>query len=480
MTLHPQSMPSTPYATALAHYTHRREWRWEFKAHCTSASNTGCRFGCFVLPDPTIIDGITSEMVWSAITNGLGALIDSVGVSSKTKTMSVQSATNILSNALPGPGESHLGYAIGTLILYLLDTPIGITTTDKVRLVVLCRCQYTPHNPVPGFGLFESKILQSPRIPPGPPDWQMLVSYAFVDKDNDPPMSDFNTTSGSQYIGWIQSHTGNIPLAGGYYFIFAGAGGTAPVINENVGTTGRKSNVTIKGNPCSGRVYICNSDFPPWQNNRGVMLTPRYFATIKGFFTHHVYMVGFVSETQASNQVDGAFTLIPPGAELCIRYNQSPFWSNFHPQTSTKELQLNFHTAYTSKYSAEIYRTTVPVSAASYMYDQNDGPSTSGTQEQLAAAALEPSAPPYDSDWDEESEEEEEAKVPLPSDRPYGGLTPDELAEAYARAVQLVDDLEEETRNRAQTHSVDQSTQATGSWWDLLKTAITRRRKYMA
>lgn len=470
-------MPSTPYSTALAHYTHRREEAWEFKAHCTSAANTGTRLGCFVLPDPTIVDGITPEMVWSAITNGLGALIDSVGLSSRSRTMTVRSATNILSNALPGPGESHLGYACGTLILYLLDPPMGITTNDRVRLVVLCRCRYTPYNPVPGFGLFESKILQSPKVPPGPPDWQMVVKYAYSDVGNDPSMMGFTANSSKKYAAWCVSHTGNIPLAGGYYFIFAGVGGTAPTLDQVISGS-EYSNVTIKGNPCSGRVYVCNSDFPPWQNNRGTNLTPKYFATIRGPFTHHVYMVGFLSETYAANQVDGAFTLIPGGAELAIRYNQQPYWSQFHPQSSSGQLNLDFHTVYTSKYSADVYRSTTPVSG--YALFSAEQPTTSGTDQQLAAAALEPSAPPYDSDWDSESEEEQE-KVPLPAERPYSVMTEDELATAYARAVQIVDDLEEEARRRETPQAPrDASTQATGSWWDLLKAALTRRRQHMA
>nr|QUS52806.1 hypothetical protein 3 [Mute swan feces associated tombus-like virus 6] len=489
ITLHPQALPTTPYATALAHHTHRREAAWEIKVHCTSATNTGTRLGCFVLPDPTIIDGITPEMVWAAITNGLGAEINSVGITTRSRAMRVKTATNILSNALPGPGESHLGYASGTLILYLLDAPIGLTDSDKVRVVTLLRCLLTPHNAVPGFGLWESQVLSAPKHHPGPPDWTMTVTFAFSNQNNDPPMSSFQGTTSDNYASWSVKHVGNLPLAGGYYFVFAGVGGTAPTISAPINGGSEKSNVTIRGNPCSGRVYVSNSDFPLWQNNRGMGFSPKYFATIKGFFTHHVYMVGFVTQAQAANQADGAFTLIPGGAELCVRYAEQPRWSQFHPPNSTKQFEISFWSAYTSRYSADIYHTSEPVSGYStattstttYSMAQTDGPSTSGTPQQLSAAALQPTAPPYESEWESSDEEDEdEVKQALPAGRPYGSLTPDELAVAYQQALQVVDDLEEETRVRSQPSTSEQATQASGSWWELLKAALTKRRQHMA
>lgn len=475
--MHPQTLPLTPYATACAHYTHRREQRWEIRAHCTSATTTGTRFGIMVLPDPTTVETIAPEMMWSAIENGLGAAVNSSGISSRSRTFSVRTATNILSNAFPGPGESHLGFAAGTLLIYLLDTPMGLGTDNKVQLVVLLRCELEPINKVPGFGVYESQMLHAPRHQPGPPEWAIKVSFNFSDLDNNPPMMGMNSSS-TPYLDWAVYHTGNIPLAGGYYFVFANAGSNAPVISSTYG--GKKSNVTIEGQPRSGAVYVTDVDFPPWRTNRNTQITPRFFACIRGWVSQRVYMVGFVAQQQAANQVDARFTMIPANAELCIRYYEKPNWGDFHPPTTTNQLDVKFWRVYTSTYVAEIYRGTSPITEALSVYDM---PGTSGAPQQLAAAALTPSAPPMDSDWDETEDEEEQeeadTKPALPMGRPYAHHTTEELAQLYAQALQVVEDLEAETEARDLPERSDHATQASGSWWDLLKSRLLQRRKYL-
>nr|QUS52797.1 hypothetical protein 3 [Mute swan feces associated tombus-like virus 6] len=471
VSLHPQTLHSTPYAAALAHHTHRRELAWEMRAHCTSATTTGVRFGFMVLPDPSPAEGLTTEMMWSAIENGMGVMVSSAGLGTRQQTFRVRSATPLLSNAMPAATESHLGYAAGVMIIYLLDAPMGLQDGNSVQAVFLLRCLLKPENPVPGFALLESNYLNHPRHQPGPPDWQLAISYASSYGTKFMDGSDSNTTS------WITYHTGNIPLAGGYYWSFAGVGGDHPTASATV--DGKTNKVLVRGQPKYGCVYMCSADFPPWRTNRNTQIAPRFFAVTRGWLSGKVYMIGFVTQTQAANQVDGKFTMIPPQAELCIRYNSKPVWSEFHPQTSNDQCDLSFWSVYTSSSTGDIYKTSTPV-AGSYS---------------LSAMALESPEeyfppPPSAPDWSEEEEDPEEGTseqarqslYPTLPSSPYAGFTEEELAEQYARAVQLVSDLEDEhQRRQPQPERQTQATQAgrSGSIWDLLKSSILGRRKYL-
>lgn len=470
VTLHPQTLPSTPYSAVLAHCTHRRELAWEMRAHCTSATTTGVRFGFMVLPDPSPAEGMTSEMMWSAIENRMGVMISSAGLGSRQQTFRVQSATPLLSNALPAASESHLGYASGTMIIYLLDAPMGLQDGNTVQAVFLLRCLLQPINPVPGFALMESDYLQHPRHQPGPPDWQMTISYA---SNYNQEFMDGSGSTGT--AAWAIYHTGNIPLAGGWYFKFAGAGGSAPVFGTNVESKTNK--VTIKGQPRYGYVYMCGQDFPPWRTNRNLQITPRFFAVTRGWISGTVYMIGFVTQTQAANQVDGKFTLIPPNAELCIRYNTKPTWEEFHPQTSNDQCSLSFWSVYVSPTTGDIYKTSTPVSEP-YALE------TRITPEQ---ADFLPPPPPTAPDWDDSDSDPGEGpstavRYPTLPTSPYAGFSEEELAEQYARAVQLVNDLEEEHERRLprpERATESTQTQGRGSLWDLLKASILGRRKHL-
>lgn len=419
-----------------------------------------------VLPDPNMVESVAAEMVWSACENGMGLMINNTGLSSRSQSFTVRSATRVLSNANPASGESHLGFSGGTGILYLLERPHGITETEKVNVVVLCRCLLECRNPIPGFALRESGILHPPRIPPGPASWRITVSYT---SGNDGGKSKMN--SGGQY--WVVSHTGNVPLAGGWYFCFHGVGGTMPVAN-----TGSQQWVTIKGDPEWGKVYVCNLPFPTWQNNRSQNIAPIYFAVAHGGISGKVYMIGFVSETQAANQVENRWTSIPGGAELCVRYRTEPTWANFHPQTSSNQLDLDFWPVYTSGSVRSIYSNGTPLSRST-------------EPRELHSLAELYSDPETDDEFDDASEAPcgcqgacncQQDYTPSAPPQPYTTFTEEELADQYARACQLVEDLDQEyERRQALTQPLPVAVPTRHrSWWDMLKASLQQRRKHLA
>lgn len=476
LTLHPQTLPLTPYATECANYTHRIEHRWQVKAYCTAALTTGTRVGFMVLPDPTMVESVEADMVWSACENGMGLFINSTGLSSRNQSFTVRSATRVLSNSNPAAGESHLGYSGGTGILYLLEKPHGIGDTERVNVTVLTRCLLEVKNPIPGFALRESGVLAPKRLPPGPAAWKLTVSYT---QQNDGGKSKMN--SGGQK--WAVYHTGNIPLAGGWYFCFHNVGKTMPVAAPS-----SQQYAAITGDPEWGRVYVADQPFPTWQNNRRQNIAPTHFAVAHGGISGYVYMIGFISETQAANQVENRWTSIPGGAELCIRYAAEPTWANFHAQTSSSQLDINFWPVYTSGSVRSIYSNGSPLSRA--------GAATYALEEPRQLHSMEELVEGGDDTEFETTDDEDypdapacacqgacSCSTPSAPQLPYSQFTPDELAEQYARACQLVEDLEEEY-SRRETQPTLPLPQAVPtrhrSWWDMLKAGITARRKHLA
>nr|QIS87953.1 MAG: RNA-dependent RNA polymerase [Somov virus] len=311
--LHPLAMPNTPYAAKCQNCTHRVERRWSFRIYVTTAATTGCRVGCLALPDTNYIQGtISSAMVWGAIANNRGTMVDSSGNMAKTSTFGISGSTRALSNSDPPDNHNMMGYANAILIVFLLNPPIAITSTTTLSCTILGKCDVMCLNRLPGYLASQAPMFQ-PTVGDqgGPPDWMLVIDQAYY------PNSVLGT--------WSTSHTGDAWLAGGFYFVFYKSGEHAP--NE------------VRGEPRIGSVYTTDAKLPPWETNNNMFAAPIYFA----IFRHpsgYDYLVGFTNIDWAGAQASGNTGMVPSGAELCIKYRTQPKWGdmftgNLIPLTGT-------------------------------------------------------------------------------------------------------------------------------------------------
>nr|QUS52791.1 hypothetical protein 3 [Mute swan feces associated tombus-like virus 5] len=515
--LSPQTLLGTPYATRCAHHTHRVEGRWELRAYTTCALTTRARFAIIILPDPDYSTSITEDMAWSAVSNGMGTMVSTAQQTSTSRTFRVQTATNRYSNALPAANASTLGYAAGVMIIYTLQPPIGTETGNYVSLKVMMRCEVKPVNPVPGFGLWESGLLTHPTHPDKAPDWTLGIRPQYINK-----VSKFMyQTGGAGWVDWCVSHVGNIPLAGGIYMIIpVGTDGRRPQFGQtdnNNAFPGKSSVAEIYDNIKYGCTYVTNVGMPPWENNRRVRVPPKYFACIKGGISGLIYLVGFTTPEQAENQVEGRYTHIPAGAELALRYSDTPIWTDCFPTASVPstgtdasggstatDVHIGFWAVYTSPYSGSIYSENFsrPRMATGFQLDVPQGRSARANIVELDDDPMEgPSGvsrtpnytppPPTAPDWSSDSSEDGDQDC-CP-EHMYGGvlehdprtLSDGELAEQYAAALQAVELLEQEAERRRPTEPAASATPvaehayARGSLWCLLRAALTRRRRHL-
>lgn len=519
-------MAGTPYAARCAHHTHRHEAGWQLRAYTTTALTTRCRCAVLVFPDPDYNSNITMDLAWNAVTNGMGMMISTTSQETQSRPFHVRTATSTYSNTLPAAGTSTLGHAAGVLVIVVLQPPLGTTEAPSVNLRVMARVNLQVLNPIPGFGLWESEVLSHPSHPQTPPDWTLGIRPGFINA-----VSNNMLNPDGAWLSWAISHTGNIPLAGGIYFIFPqGTPGRRPQFqktqNNGDGFGNKDSVATVYGNLESGTVYMCSKGMPPWQNNRSIMLSPKYFAVIRGAITHHVYMIGFLSETDAANQTEARYAAIGAGAELALRYRDPPKWTECFPigvptTTATSgdgsgslqtDVYIDMWAVYRSGYRAAVYTennnrpadvpyaltTTTSVLSTrmtalptgeldvSRATDDDPGEGPSGVGPTPNYTPPPPTAP----DWDSDSSSEDDDCCP---EHMYDGvleqdpqtMTPDELNRRYAMALQAVEELEMEARRRHGDERRDVSTStadhayARGSFWDLLRDALRRRRGFL-
>lgn len=519
MLLHPLTLPGTPYSTACTHYTHRTENAWQMRAVCTGSLNTGARWAALVLPDPDYAENVTTSMAWNATTNGLGMSITAMGVREISRSFNVLTSTTRLSNALPAVKGSTLGYSAGVLVTVLLVPPKGLGSPDTGQDVVNCRifmrCNLALHNPVPGFGIWEQQILQHPTRPERPADWKLEIANKYVGATN---MQANNMYNGTNCVTWCASHRGTIPLAGGYYWTLPiGSNGAPPSIGTSNGSAfGSKttSAATIKGNPKYGAVYMCDPPMPVWENNRSMKIGPRYFAVIHGWASGLYYVVGFLTEQDASNQTEGRWSSIPPGAELALTYNTIPKWTTCFPvapeATSSPEptpvTTISFWSVYTSSNSGSVYTAPKPLNLIE-LDDPGEGTSAAVMQplvvtassaattswpaipEQVAADhdyRVQPTAP----DWSSDSSSEDDDCCPehvhdgqfIPS---IQDLPQEQLSAMYAQALQTISAIEAETDRRDKTgvNPPDRNTVGTDpqnpTIWERLRERLNARRHFL-
>lgn len=351
--LHPIALPYTPYAAACANCTHRRENSWTFRTYITTTSVAGARVGLVALPDPSYNGGMTLEAVWGAIANGRGVMVDSMGNRSKSSAFTIRGSTATLSNANPPQGGNMLGYSAAILLVYCLQAPIGLSSDTELNCTIMARCHMQPINPIPGF-----LHAQSPTFQPTPggdgekPDWMLLFPQPSSVSDK------YGANDSMNDEGWCLSHTGDAWLAGGYYFLFKGAGGIVPTGTGAVVSgdqTSLQSGPNVYGLPRVGSVYTSPNYWNDWTTNNDNFRKPIYFSIFCSPISGSVCLVGFTNFEHAQAQAAGNTGMVPAGAELCISYHNWPTWAQFLPDTL--------------RYTTNVDNTgPIPSSAGNYRY----------------------------------------------------------------------------------------------------------------
>lgn len=285
--LHPTEFPETPYATACSHHTHRTEHYWEFQTQVTTAANTGLRAALVLLPDPRLDPNqLTSNLAWSAILAKQGAMMTSTGQGVTTSRLHAPPTTTLLSNAAPPQGTgSWVGFAMGSVCIYLLDSPIGLTSNSKVTITVLARPHLTVHYPLTGFVAWTTSHVQPTPQGVG---WSMTIE--------DPATNEINTNS----------HTASASLAGGCYW--------------------RLDNTRpswCKGPLWCFAIYTCDHQGVDWQDNDSQSHEPHFYVIWRETGSTTTQVVGFAQFRDARNQVDGYYLQVPHAAELCISYQSA-------------------------------------------------------------------------------------------------------------------------------------------------------------
>lgn len=283
--LHPTEFPTSPYATQTAHHTHRREKHWQLEIQVTTATNTGFRAAAILLPDPQMVTrNIPPGLIWSAVLNGTGAMMSSTGTGHTRAKLRVPQTTGLLSNA-PPPGPNWTGFAAGSLIIYLLDPPIGLTGTSEVNITILARVDMDLVGPMAGFSAWAAQVDPKPG-PPGPGgSWVINVS--------DPEQSMA-----------VNDHVGSAWLAGGYYWRL-----------DNTRPSWAKGELWVGG------VYKASHAAKDWQDNYAQRKTPIYFVIWREPGSETTQVVGFENLRDAKNQADGHTGSVPPQAECCLYYH---------------------------------------------------------------------------------------------------------------------------------------------------------------
>lgn len=332
----------------LANCTQRQEARWEMQAFVTTATFTGCRLGILALSDPGY-DGasLSPQLVWGAIMNQKGTMVEASGTSGKRTKFAVATPTHALSNATPPQPNNMVGYAAAVAILYCLQAPIALHETMDLSVTVMARCLIRCSNPIPGYALYQTPIAHTDHnVPEGAkPTWILNVAAT--------PYNDTKPgASSTMYRGeWVKSHNGGAWLAGGYYMYFMHWGQAAP--KDGVPSTNTTSSgygpVTIYGDPKRCCVYTTDDTFPLWQDNDKANKRPKYFVTHVNPIHHSVWLVGFQLLEHAMMQARGDTGMVPHGAELCIRYNQIPTWQESFPKSTGSTIDLKFYLLYESE-----------------------------------------------------------------------------------------------------------------------------------
>lgn len=149
--------PDTPYFTRSFNHTHRVEESWEFEILITAATTTGVRVAAIPVDDPTPRPVMNRTIAFQQVANKRAAIASVTGTRDSQARVPMVGTTVRLSNARPPFRSSLVGFAVGSIFLFLLDHPIGIEDTTKIFVTLLARVRLRLFGPFTGFLAFEVK-----------------------------------------------------------------------------------------------------------------------------------------------------------------------------------------------------------------------------------------------------------------------------------------------------------------------------------
>lgn len=322
--LHPTEFPNSPYASACAHHTHRREFSWEIKCYVTTAANTGFRACAIILPNPEVANtsSLPQELVWSAIQTRSATMMTSTGTGAATARIRVPTTTGQLSNAAP-PSSTYVGFCSGSIAVVLLNAPIGVTANTSVTITVLGRVSMQVLGPMTGFMAWANTPTPGPSPTPSP-GFSLIVANPAT--DNVP----------------INSHTASAWLAGGCYLHLPA---TRPT--------------WANGALWSFAVYTADHQGINWQDNDSQSFEPYFYTVWHEPASGVIQVVGFANRNYAQLQAEGETGAIPHGAELCITYqNKQVPWNTRFENMATTNATIHFSLVYKGKNASQLWAAT--------------------------------------------------------------------------------------------------------------------------
>lgn len=276
--LHPALFPKTPYFSACVNSTHRMEHIWEWRVMITTATFTGSRVAVIPVDDPSPNAIMDERTAFQQVAAGRAAIATVTGTEDRNSFISSFSTTMRLSNALPQESESWVGFANGSVFVYLLDQPIGLSGTVTLNITVLARPRLTVFGPFASF-MFTENIFQ--------PGTGVTLSVA------QPSAKDVSVLF--RYQGLV--------LDTGYYMAVV-KGGT------------KTTDGTWTGDFLKGQIYRCDQTKSGWVNKSAVAGKPVYFCYYDSDSSNFL-LVGFVDIGEAYTFVVSPQS-VASGNEYCV------------------------------------------------------------------------------------------------------------------------------------------------------------------
>lgn len=121
----------------------------------TAATVTGVRVAAIPVDDPSPQPTMTETIAYQQVANGRAALAAVTGTTDVRTRVPMVGSTVRLSNASPMALSSLIGFSTGSIFLYLLDAPVGVSTSTCVTVTLLARIILRESGPFTGFMNYE-------------------------------------------------------------------------------------------------------------------------------------------------------------------------------------------------------------------------------------------------------------------------------------------------------------------------------------
>lgn len=309
---------------------------------------------------------MTREIMLSLIANRMGSEYTVTSSTTQQRNFRVPTTTRTLSNSTSNT-NNQIGYSSGIVCLYLLDSPVALTGTGALKWDLMIRFDLTLIGPCSGFLDFATSGGSGPD--PGPTPGPTPT-----------PTSSFTITMLASHADdimtdgvWLNNHSGDSWLAGGYYLRFPDTRPSQVVADAQDGR-----DIVITGNPQCFAVYRC-SVVAQGMTNDQIEYPIVWWATWHDVASKVIQVVGFKSSDKnyAQSQVRKEEGAIPHGHQLCLCYTTQQaaalrwkdvfkitLWDAFSYATNslTNDLdtnyQITFTLVYTTKYTTPVYPNT--------------------------------------------------------------------------------------------------------------------------